>query len=153
MNSILVKSKLRPSSSSLCMDGSKRESRDPNPTVSINDEVSTQSGYYSSSNSYKGTEEDNSHKNGSNIVYFVLMLSALVFGTATVLLLDAGAQREFESEFSSFARETVEIAENNADKMFGQLQAFATAITSIGVNEDNGNHFPNVTVPNFDLRT
>lgn len=47
----------------------------------------------------------------------------------------------------------MDIAQNNADKIFGQLRSLATAITSIAVNEDDGNMFPNVTVPHFDLRT
>ncbi|KAL3937663.1 MAG: hypothetical protein SGBAC_007279 [Bacillariaceae sp.] len=87
------------------------------------------------------------------MVYFVLVLAAIVFGVATFLLLDSGADREFKSEFKSFARETADIAQNNADKVFGQLRSLATAITSIAVNEEDGNLFPNVTVPHFDLRT
>ena len=58
-----------------------------------------------------------------------------------------------KKQFNSFARETADIAQNNADKIFGQLRSLATAITSIAVNEDDGNFFPNVTVPHFDLRT
>ena len=34
------------------------------------------------------------------MVYFVLVLAAIVFGVATFLLLDAGADREFKSEVS-----------------------------------------------------
>lgn len=34
------------------------------------------------------------------MVYFVLVLAAIVFGVATYLLLDAGADREFKSEVS-----------------------------------------------------
>jgi len=98
-------------------------------------------------------EEDHSSRDGSNMVYFVLVLAAVVFGVATYVLLDAGADREFKSEFGSFARETIDIAQANADKIFGQLRSLATAITSIAVNQDDGNFFPNVTVPHFDLRT
>eukprot|EP00526_Cylindrotheca_closterium_P003919 CAMPEP_0113631220 /NCGR_PEP_ID=MMETSP0017_2-20120614/16224_1 /TAXON_ID=2856 /ORGANISM="Cylindrotheca closterium" /LENGTH=1165 /DNA_ID=CAMNT_0000541721 /DNA_START=11 /DNA_END=3511 /DNA_ORIENTATION=- /assembly_acc=CAM_ASM_000147 len=153
MNAHLLRSKLRSSiegSSSFFMG-----SRDN--TVAMRDDVSVQSastGFPDGASTYKSAEEDDkSHRDGSNMVYFVLVLAAIVFGVATFLLLDAGANREFKSEFKSFARETADIAQNNADKIFGQLRSLATAITSIAVNEDNGNFFPNVTVPHFDLRT
>ena len=54
-------------------------------------------------------------------------------------------------QFQSYARETADIAENNANKIFGQLQSFATAITSVAIQTNNYG-FPNVTVPHFDKR-
>ena len=54
-------------------------------------------------------------------------------------------------QFESYARETAEIAENNAGAIFGQLRSLATAITSVAI-DSNMDSFPNVTIPHFDLR-
>ena len=91
---------------------------------------------------------------GSKMVYAILFIAALGLGLATYYLLSTQQQSEFESDFESYARETSEIAENNAANAFGQLRTLATVITSIAydTNEDTGYGFPNVTVPHFDLR-
>ena len=78
-------------------------------------------------------------------------MAALVFSLATYFLLNASQQDEFASSFQSFARETADIAENNAENTFGQLKSLATAMTSVAL--DNHQKFPFVTIPHFDLRT
>ena len=72
-------------------------------------------------------------------------------GLATYFILSSQQEYEFESEFGSYAREAVEISENNAVNAFGQLRTLATAITSIAYDSNSGG-FPNVTIPHFDLR-
>lgn len=84
-------------------------------------------------------------------VYLVLFIAAIGFGVGAYFLLATSEQQTFQSQFQSFARETAEIAENNAENTFGQLRTLATAITSIAQASD-GVDFPNVLVPFFDLR-
>lgn len=69
-------------------------------------------------------------------------------------------EKTFESEFQSYARETADIAENNAENTFGQLKTLATALTSIARDNDasenpnnTGAVFPEIVIPHFDLRT
>lgn len=78
-----------------------------------------------------------------------MFLAAIGFALATYFLLSAQEQQEFESSFESYARETADIAENNADNCFGQLRTMATSFTSLALDQ---NGFPNVTVPHFDIR-
>lgn len=94
----------------------------------------------------------------------------LALGSSTYFLLLASQQKEFETEFESFAREAADIAENNAENAFGQFRTLATAITSAAIDGQKGydfvpdltdtndyyngteNVFPNVTIAHFDLR-
>ncbi|CAB9527019.1 Receptor-type guanylate cyclase gcy [Seminavis robusta] len=86
------------------------------------------------------------------IVLVSLFLAALVFGLATYFVMLASQHAEFESSFESFARETADIAENNAENSLGHLRNLATAITSQVVDNEQAT-FPFVTIPHFDLRT
>ena len=90
------------------------------------------------------------HRKGSSMVYFVLSIAAVAFGVSTFFMLKKAEEVEFTTDFNGYARETKNIAENNAVNTFGQLKSFATAITSIV--QDSQRSFPNVTIPHFDRR-
>lgn len=99
-------------------------------------------------------------RKGSKFVYISLLFAAIGFGLATFYLIRVSQEQTFQSEFESYARETADIAENNAESTFGQLKALSTAITSIANHEDLGSgsnsskpSFPQITIPHFDLRT
>ena len=98
----------------------------------------------------KSERTRNRRGGGSRTVYVVLLVAAVGFGLATYFLLQSSQDKKFESEFHSFARETADIAENNAENTFGQLKSLATAMTSVA--QDSKDRFPNTTVPHFDLR-
>eukprot|EP00980_Cylindrotheca_fusiformis_P017450 scaffold5439_cov132-Cylindrotheca_fusiformis.AAC.9 len=107
------------------------------------DEGSTNSDYHTdgqhSSNGALTTGGNNvEHKSHSSNVRWSLVLPLISYWTLP-------AVKSFE------LRETIEIAENNADNMFGQLRTFATSITSNEI--DSPNKFPNVSVAHFDLRS
>jgi len=84
-------------------------------------------------------------------VFLCLFFAAIAFGLATFYLLKISQERRFEAAFKSIARETAELAEANAEGVFGQLKSLATAITSVAQSSET--RFPFVTVPHFDLRT
>jgi hypothetical protein len=81
----------------------------------------------------------------------VLAVAAIGFGIGVYYLLDYQELQEFSSQFESYARETAEIAETNAENTFGQFRTLATAITSHALL-DNGGSFPNVLIPFFDIK-
>lgn len=81
----------------------------------------------------------------------ILFVAALGFGLGTFFLLKHSQESDFQSSFESFARETADIAENNAAMTFGQLKSLSTAITSVSQDSETES-FPSVSVPHFDLR-
>lgn len=101
-------------------------------------------------------------RSGTRFVYIVLLIT----GVLVSVLINIGARRfeedNFELEFRSFARETADLAETNADHTFSQLKTMATAITSEGLLDHHrvdDHHadgrigtWPNVTIPHFDKR-
>ncbi|KAL3943078.1 MAG: hypothetical protein SGARI_000061 [Bacillariaceae sp.] len=94
-------------------------------------------------------------KSGSRIVYVVLITTAVVLSVATYFFLSQANRKEFESEFHSYARETADLAENNAANTFQQLQSLASAITSVAIDEyqkPNEGSWPNVTIPHWEQR-
>jgi len=107
------------------------------------------------------TRAENVGRSGTRYVYVVLMSVGIILA----ILMNFGARRieykNFELEFRSFARETADLAETNADHTFSQLQTMATTVTSEGMLERERNNlqntgstgsWPNVTIPHFDQR-
>lgn len=80
-----------------------------------------------------------------------MTVTSAAVGFLAYYLLYRAEDSEFQSEFQSYARETSDIAENNAESTFGQLRTLATAITSVAVDSADQT-FPCLTIPHFDLR-
>jgi len=125
---------------------------------------------------------ENVGRSGTKFVYIVLLITGTILSTLIFVLARGVEHRNFELEFRSFARETADLAETNADHTFSQLQTLATAVTSEGMlgrdqihmnmnmnmdqdNNDNERYhdqsnshsslvgtWPNVTIPHFDQR-
>ena len=125
---------------------------------------------------------ENVGRSGTKLVYIVLLITGIILSTIIYVLSRGVEHRNFELEFRSFARETADLAETNADHTFSQLQTMATAVTSEGMlgrdqihmnmnmnmdQDNNGNEiyhdqsnshsslvgtWPNVTIPHFDQR-
>jgi hypothetical protein len=120
-------------------------------------------------------------RSGTKFVYIVLLITGIILCILVFVLARGVEHRNFELEFRSFARETADLAETNADHTFSQLQTMATALTSEGMlgrenihinmnmnmnqdyNESLDYHspshhstligsWPNVTIPHFDQR-
>lgn len=94
-------------------------------------------------------------RSGSRIVYVVLVTAAIALSVATYFFLSKANQREFVSEFQSYARETTDLAENNAENTFEQLKMLATTITSVATDsyyKPNERGWPNVTIPHWDQK-
>mmetsp|Transcript_22621 Transcript_22621/g.46129 ORF Transcript_22621/g.46129 Transcript_22621/m.46129 type:complete len:1415 (-) Transcript_22621:656-4900(-) len=115
-------------------------------------------------------------RSGTKFVYVILICTALTLSVVTYLFVRNSEYREFESEFRSYARETADLAETNADHTFYQLNTLSTTVTSEGLlgrtssyhhehegsstagsHEEDGEEstigsWPNVTIPHFDQR-
>lgn len=63
-------------------------------------------------------------------MYIVLITTSIVLSISTYLFLDRANEREFVSEFYSYAIETADLAETNAKNTLQQLRSLSTAITS-----------------------
>eukprot|EP00529_Nitzschia_sp_RCC80_P003842 CAMPEP_0113469268 /NCGR_PEP_ID=MMETSP0014_2-20120614/15806_1 /TAXON_ID=2857 /ORGANISM="Nitzschia sp." /LENGTH=1063 /DNA_ID=CAMNT_0000361729 /DNA_START=91 /DNA_END=3282 /DNA_ORIENTATION=+ /assembly_acc=CAM_ASM_000159 len=94
-------------------------------------------------------------RDGTRLVYFVLITTAIVLSISTYVFLERANEREFVSEFYSYARETADLAETNAKNSFQQLRTLGTAITSAATDSyyvENESGWPNVTVPHWKER-
>ena len=106
------------------------------------------------SSSMKGTLASG-RRDGSRLVYFVLVTTAIVLSISTYFFLERAKEREFVSEFYSYARETADLAETNVNNAFSKLSALGTAITSAATDSyhvENESGWPNVTIPHWKER-
>jgi hypothetical protein len=70
---------------------------------------------------------------GTRFVYVVLLITAVTLSVTTYLFVKQSEYNEFVSEFRSYARETADLAETNADNTISQLENLATTVTSEGL--------------------
>lgn len=111
------------------------------------------------------TRAENIGRPGTRFVYVVLLVTGVVLSIFIFMALRRLEEKNFELNFMSYARETAEMAETNADHTFSQLETVATTVTSEGLLERerihsihnhnhkvNGTGWPNVTIPHFDQR-
>lgn len=110
----------------------------------------------------------------SRYIYGGILFTAAVFSAATYYFTSTAEETQLRSDFSSFARETAEIAESRANTLFGQMDSLAIAIAAaaqdqaennndnvFGQQQNDATHsemdtttaFPNVTIPHLDLRS
>ena len=83
---------------------------------------------------------ENVGRSGTKFVYIVLLITGIILSSLIFVLARGVEHRNFELEFRSFARETADLAETNADHTFSQLQTMATAVTSEGMQGRNQIH-------------
>lgn len=88
------------------------------------------------------------------LVYLVLLGAACAVGVATFFYASKEEKDDFNSKFDGYAQALVEGAERNAKDIFGELLSLSQAFTSFTLHNSNSNaHWPNVTLPDFDIRT
>jgi hypothetical protein len=72
-------------------------------------------------------------RSGTRFVYVVLLITAVTLSVTTYFFVKQSEYNEFVSEFRSYARETADLAETNAENTISQLETLATTITSEGL--------------------
>ena len=83
-------------------------------------------------------------------MYLVLLTTATVASIGTYFFASQGEQDDFEREFDNTANELLKGAEQNAKQIFGSVIKLGESITSFALGD--GSKWPNVTLPNFDVR-
>ena len=100
-------------------------------------------------------------KRSKLFMYLVLLTAAVAAAVATYFFVSQGQHDDFEREFHNAADEVLKGAEHSAKQIFGTIVKLGDSLTSsaLSANEDkNGKmssslSWPNVTLPNFDIRT
>ncbi|CAB9505094.1 Receptor-type guanylate cyclase gcy [Seminavis robusta] len=84
------------------------------------------------------------------VVYLVVLMVAISVSLVVYFYTKSDQQQDFETQFAAFAAKVAESFYDSVERKMGAIATFSTTITSYAVN--TGATFPNITVPDFELR-
>eukprot|EP00538_Stauroneis_constricta_P004292 CAMPEP_0119565374 /NCGR_PEP_ID=MMETSP1352-20130426/29797_1 /TAXON_ID=265584 /ORGANISM="Stauroneis constricta, Strain CCMP1120" /LENGTH=876 /DNA_ID=CAMNT_0007614265 /DNA_START=1 /DNA_END=2631 /DNA_ORIENTATION=- len=84
------------------------------------------------------------------VVFAILMASALAVSILVYYYIEGDERKDFETQFETHAQRILELFHKSVEDKLKVLDSFSSTITSYAL--DTGATFPNVTVPNFEVR-
>jgi hypothetical protein len=85
------------------------------------------------------------------LVFVVLLVTAVLVSVGTYMYIRNDEEEDFENDFSASAAKVVEAFHDAVDQKLGAANTLAATITSIAMS--TGATFPNVTIPNIEVRS
>lgn len=84
------------------------------------------------------------------VVYFVVLLVAVLVSYAVHQYTKSDQQEDFEVQFAAFATKVTESFYTSVERKLGAIQTLSSSITSHAIS--SGASFPNVTIPDMDIQ-
>jgi hypothetical protein len=85
------------------------------------------------------------------LVFFVLVVTAVLVSVGTYMYTRNDEEEDFEHDFSANAAKVIEAFHDAVDQKLGAADTLSATITTIAIA--TGSTFPNVTIPDFEVRS